>query len=304
MKRNLIFAMTPLHMLISENIIKINPDDRFDIIVLGDGSRTSRYYFDRIKKYVNQGKYVEVNFNESFVRKIIYLIYFSIIFLLKRYRYDTLIFGNVNLKLNHLAFFLFSYKEVNTYDDGLGNLLKEGDYSESDTSSIFNRNKILKSSSLHYTIFDEENTAKCKIEKLKIFNKKRYDGTSKTPINIFLGQPIHELDKQFNQDYVLNLLNKIEIDVYCPHPRENNKLYKLRYSESVLIIEDYIIDLIDSGFEVNVFGFYSTALLNIKTIFPLLRVCYLYDEKIFNHPKLKGVENIFNNFKIERIFVE
>jgi beta-galactosamide-alpha-2,3-sialyltransferase len=222
------------------------------------------------------------------------------IFLINRYRYDGLILGNLNIKLNFLAILILSFKEIYTYDDGLVNLIENGDYSTSNKKSFFSRNKILNSSKIHYTIFDAKNTAKCQIERIFLLNKNHMVNKKKGKISIFLGQPLQELDPKFNRIYIGNLLDKLNVDIYFSHPREKKGEYELNYIDSELIVEDYIVDLIRRGFDLNVYGFYSTALLNIKSAFPELKVYYVYDREIFECPKILGVENILIQFNVEK----
>lgn len=307
MKKDLFFAMTPLHMLICEDVCKLRD---LDLIVSGDNSDKSHYYFSRLEKNPNIyiTRYLLSKKRKGIFSRAIYLIYLSYIFLLMRIKnggYDNIYIGNVNFKVHFLALYILKYNNIITYDDGLVNLIKEGSYSytENNKSFFIDRNYILNKAIKHYTIFPEiedKNTYYLNLFKDVHVNQLN---TNKSII-LFVGQPLHELDMEFNEKFISTILGKFNIDFYFPHPREDLDIFKIKYVKTNMILEDYIVHMLNESISIEVLGFYSTALINLKNIFPNLMVSYIYEKNIFSKKELDGVEDIFKNFKIKRMEVD
>ena len=306
MKKDIFFAMTPLHMLICEKVCK---GKVIDLIVAGDGSNKSYYYYNRLKMNYNLDYtcYLLQKKKKNIFLKILYFIYFLFIFLKLRIKgeYGNIYIGNLNFKLHFLALYILKYENIITYDDGVANLIEGGNYSLiKDKKSLFiNRDFIINNSIKHYTIFPKlKKNTDCY---LKLFENNNFKNLKfKRRIVLFIGQPLHELDVKFDGFFVSDLISKIQLDLYFPHPRELLNLPNVKYVETDMVLEEYVIEMLSKSIEVKIIGFYSTALINIKSIFPELSVSYIYEKNIFSKNELNGLEKIFEKFNLSKIEVE
>lgn len=306
MKKDIVFAMTPLHMLICERLCK---DREIDLIVSGDGSSKSYYYYNRLKvnSRLDFTVYLLHNGKKNFLLKVLYFIYFTFVFMKLRLGggYENLYIGNLNFKLHFLALYILKYENIITYDDGLANLIEGGSYSlvENKKSLFIDRNFIINKSLKHYTIFPD--LRKPKYCYLKLFEKNSFKKSEfGEKVVLFIGQPLHELDLRFDRFFTSELVSKFQVDLYFPHPREILNLPNVKYVETDMILEEYVIDMLDKSIDVEIIGFYSTALINIKCLFPELSVSYIFDKNIFSKKELNGLEGIFEKFNLRKIEVE
>lgn len=306
MKKDIFFAMTPLHMLICEKVCK---DKVIDLIVAGDGSDKSYYYYSQVKAKSNLdfSCYLYQNGRKKIILKLLYFIYFFFVFLWLRIKgsYENIYIGNLNFKLHFLALYILKYENIITYDDGVVNLIEGGSYSfEKGRKKLFiDKNYIINKSIKHFTIFSKSKQNKqCYVRLFERDNCKKVNFKNK--VVLFVGQPLHELDIKFDNSFVSGVISKLQVDLYFPHPRELLNLDNVKYIETSMILEEYVMNLLNQSIEVEIMGFYSTALINIKSIFPELTVSYIFEKNIFSKSELKGLEKIFEKFNLSKIEVE
>lgn len=141
-----------------------------------------------------------------------------------------------------------------------------------------------KMSKLHYTIYQD-------IPNI-IENRQYIPLTSKNDsgnhlqekvIKFYLGQPLTDISDSFDLLFTKKNIDKLGVDYYYPHPRENT------YPEGVfqlisspLIFEDYIQSFLkdNPNISVEVFSFTSTALLNVMSM-DRVQAIYIHEDQFF-----------------------
>ena len=293
--RNLIMCVTPLQMIIARKIIELNPDEKFDLLVLAlEDNEKYRYYYERLKKICINSLYI--------VSKPGLLGFADYIKQLKvnslNIKYQNMYLASIDSR--HFQYIVSKNQGGNlyTFDDGVANIIPSDPYYLNSKPKMLKRivwrsfgikyyMKDLKDISLlHYTIYKDipniiENTYYLPLFSKKI-NTQKMHGLQRT-VNFYLGQPLIELSKKFDIHYVENSINKLKIDYYYPHPREI--VYPkgdFEMVESPLIFEDYIIEFLKNNpnATMNVFSFISTALLSIMSL-DRVKVIYIHNSEIF-----------------------
>lgn len=308
---------TPLHLLIAEQIIKSTPNNQYDLILMfneGDNLSKFHHYLDRIKPLcINYMLY-------GHKPKISNLALFKFNLILHGFnkKYDELYLANIQRAHFQLVVSLpvNSKAKVITYDDGLGNILPSGKFHQDTHPDIFRyvikrvlgvkyySSDIKMLSSHHYTIYPTlpniiENTIYIDLhpdlqsedENISVHEIKK----------IYLGQPLNDLDKKFSAKYLKNILDKLEIDIYFPHPRERSiNIYEDKMVQTDLIFEDYIIQFLNDnpGFKIQVYSFFSGAALNVANLNNVESI-YIYDEFIYqNYRDLYSIIEASSNISL------
>lgn len=293
--RSLIICATPLQMLIAEKIIELNSDKNFDLLVLVlNDNEKYRYYYNRLKDKCIKSIYIVtepgVNGFFDYIKKV------KVGILNKNYQ--DLYLANIDSRYCHYIVSKQQLSLIYTFDDGAANITYSSSYYSSSKPSFLKRSvwrmlgikyyteHVRKSSLLHYTIYKNlpniiENKQYISLasdsEVNKISQKKN------KVVRFYLGQPLNDPVENINMSYVENVVDKLKIDYYYPHPREF--FYpkgSFQLIKSSLIFEDYIVSFLNDHPDVNieVFSIVSTALLNIIS-FDRVQATYFSNKKIF-----------------------
>ncbi|MEK5757565.1 glycosyltransferase family 52 [Acinetobacter variabilis] len=292
---NLIVCMTPLQTLIAKEIIFLFPDENFDLIYVSlSGSPKDVYYYELIKGFCDRSFFIRepASFLEIFLLR----------FFVKRLRdsYFKLYLANIERKYIHLIASRLNFKEINTFDDGVGNIIRTSVFYSKESEIFFkrlmwkiigvnfNKQLIRDKAKVHYTIYNNipniiENLVTVSLfpenGKLNLSVKENREKV----VTFYLGQPLTDIDSNFNMIFLERKLSKIKIDYYFPHPREIVfPKGNFQVVESLLIFEDYIINFLkdNPNVRVEVYSFTSTALLNVACLNEV-SVIYIYDEKFY-----------------------
>lgn len=289
---NLIVCMTPLQTLIAKEIIFLFPDENFDLIYVSlSGSPKDVYYYELIKGFCDRSFFIRepASFLEIFLLR----------FFVKRLRdsYFKLYLANIERKYIHLIASRLNVKEINTFDDGVGNIIRTSVFYSKESEIFFkrlmwkiigvnfNKQLIRDKAKVHYTIYNNipniiENLVTVSLfpenGKLNLSVKENREKV----VTFYLGQPLTDIDSNFNMIFVERKLSKIKIDYYFPHPREIVfPKGNFQVVESLLIFEDYIINFLkdNPNVRVEVYSFISSALLNVSSLLKV-QCIYLYND--------------------------
>lgn len=318
--RSLIMCTTPLQMLIAEKIIQLKKNEKFDLILIVNGSSNNKFknYFNRLKLKTSKSMIYELN-NISKMGKIKKFLEFK-----KDYRkwsdfnYSSYYLASID---NNFFHWIITNKIENssiyTFDDGIANIYDGSSYFNEKKFLLnkfiwkilgvdYSLNKIKNQSKIHYTIYlNRENIINNK-EYISLFSKsnlKVKNQNMKEEVNLFLGQPLYEVNNNYNKDYIIYILERFGIDVYFPHPRENYNLEnKIKVIKSDCVFEDYVVNLSTEYKKINIYTFFSTAALNVEGI-PNVEIYCLTDD--FLKEKYRGLYKLFDtNFNLNLINVE
>ena len=202
-----------------------------------------------------------------------------------------------------------------TFDDGLANLNYNGSYYKNETLSKiksflwkiigvnFFAQNFRHKSKIHYSLYKNKKNIVDKVEYISLFadvyqKKSNSEGT----VNIFLGQPVNEVNENADNEFLNKALKKLKIDAYFPHPRENYIIDEgIEVILSNLIFEDYILEIYNKNNKldnINIYTFFSTAILNLDEIY-FVNSYVVVDSKFE-----KELYDFFNGFNVKLICMD
>lgn len=274
-KKALIVCMSPLQALISEKIIKNNSCINFTVIYICYNSFDKNYfYFKKIESNVDQAFFHFVN------NRLVSFLYFK--FKYKFKEYDYMYFSSFHDVYCKYIYSKNSDSTIFTYDDGFGNLDQQGvlyknnrlKFKRKVLNSLLGIRKEVsdfrESSVEHYTIYNGKSNIIDNTKYLALFSKN--DQNSKVEKNkdvtFFVGQPLNILNSKYDNKTINQILKKIDVDYYFPHPFEKYIISNIEIIKSDMIFEDFIVAYIKDNpkVKIHVVGFFSTVLLNLKSI--------------------------------------
>jgi len=282
-QKSLIMCVTPLQIIIAEKIIQSKPTEDFDVIIFAlESNEKFTYYAEKLKKYANTYWYSHVIYKNS-IYNLISFIKFIFKFNYKGFnkKYNNYYLASIDSRYFQ---YILSRKEKNslvfTFDDGTANIVKTSIYylkniSDIKKSKIFKflgikyfQDDIKNISKLHYTIYPDFENIIQDTKVIKLFNdcekiKRRSKG-----LNVFLGQPYGEFDSNLTPEKIEKLMDKLNINLYFPHPRERLSPQNVEVVNTKKIFEDYIVEFLENNedYYINIYTFMSSAALNVKSL--------------------------------------
>ncbi|MGE8600360.1 MAG: glycosyltransferase family 52 [Acinetobacter calcoaceticus] len=314
--KNLFICLTPLQMIICLEIIHQKKIKEYGLICLFlTKSDKYQYYFDKIKK--------DSLFSYAFYpkEKVIGIQLLLDVFIFKRkiaanknfLNIENLYIASIDNRYVQVIFSILKYKKLYTFDDGLANLNYDGSYYRNEELSFSRRvlwhlvgvsflvQNIRDKVKMHYTIYNDKKNIVSNTEYISLLDKRDFKANSKEGVeySFFLGQPLYEVDKICDDNYINSLLSNLDVDFYFPHPRENYKIsssIKVVYTKK--IFEDYIKDFINEKNvkKIKIYTFFSTAVLNLAEI-DSIELFVIHDPKIMDIKLL----NLFKQFSVNFI---
>nr|DAC80233.1 TPA_exp: Gtr13 glycosyltransferase [Acinetobacter baumannii SDF] len=276
-KTSLVICFTPLQMLIAEKIVAQQPSVDLIVIALNNNDKYKYYY--NIFQHPNIAKqYYLFDNNKSRFFKFINIIKFNENFKLEKF-YENIYISSIDNKYTHNILSKVNFNNLYTYDDGTANIVKNSIYFkqtfESKLKDIvlkligirFNLNKIKKLSRKHYTIYKGIQNIVEQTEYVSIIEKKEEDRNIfiDQEIKIFLGQPLKDIDKNFDTLALKKLLVMEEVNYHFKHPRETDEAFFEEIKTSY-IFEDFFAKELSKYRKVIIYTLSSTAALNIISL--------------------------------------
>ena len=169
-----------------------------------------------------------------------------------------------------------NFDQIYTFDDGTANISPKSIYHVKERKSIlqkinamilgikFDQNYIKNNSVMHYTIFENFKNITDRTYFIPLFKDIKFNNADKY-VKIFVGQPYEEFKVNKKLD-INKILTTHSITKYFPHPRERGIISDVEYISSDLIFEDYVINLLELGYFVEVYTFFSTTALNLSSL--------------------------------------
>ncbi|WP_166169765.1 glycosyltransferase family 52 [Acinetobacter sp. SA01] len=273
-QRKLIMCVTPLQLVIAKKIIEKHQLKNVDVLITAHNNEKFKYYINLIEQ-VSENIYVLNTGTGSRLKT--YYNYFKNYFYVKfylKYYYHEVYLSSIDSIYFHMVLSKIKKGKIYTFDDGLVNIIKNSSYYiESEFSfkdkilrklfGILYTKEIVRGESIkHYTIYDGVSNIIENKEYIKLIELNEINENTNT-ITIFVGQPI--ADPLYSK--IPEIIKKLNVDYYFPHPRESEKFSGIDYINTVKIFEHYIIDFIlEHKCKVKIYGFFSTVLINLKGI--------------------------------------
>ncbi|MDV7644740.1 glycosyltransferase family 52 [Acinetobacter baumannii] len=310
MQKSLIICMTPLQAIIAERIISYS-NDKFDLLYIAELTSKNEYYFSKLNDIC------EISILIEHPKNLVNFFQFkSKINRIREYKYKSIYAANIDRKLVQYLFTLNINANFFSFDDGVGNIIAKSSLHNKEqisflkkifwlvagvrVDSLFIKNNIKK----HYTIFNNMKNIVDNTEYISLFNKIEMDNNLyNDKIRVFLGQPMSEVNKKYNRVFISELMIKLKIDYYFPHPREENLELNIEIVHTPKIFEDYIVELVENKkCKIEVYSFFSTAIINLAHI-PNIELKYICDDFLIS--KYKSFYEIARgNFKIDTINIQ
>ncbi|MDO5679076.1 MAG: glycosyltransferase family 52 [Pelistega sp.] len=287
---NLFICFTPLQILIARKIIEQDRCDNVSFIV---------FYYLKTKKFDHYINLLRKDYpvKDFQIKSTTKLQRFADLLSWKKYlqehdfHVDSIYLASIDNPFVLISLSNIQFNKLYTFDDGLANLNYKGVYYIYRENSFQKLMKILlgirwdikkiKNNLLsHYTIYPDQRNISNRI--MNLFLQRVVSSDSKLPkLKVFVGQPLGPIDKYFSVYYLNEVLRKLDVDYYIPHPREEYNLYKTKYLDSDLIIEDLYLEL-SKKYNVVFYTFFSTALINIKMMDSNCTMYFVYDDYLMN----------------------
>jgi hypothetical protein len=167
---------------------------------------------------------------------------------------------------------------------------------------LWSLNSIFSKVEAYYSIFEKSLVFKDKQRKIEIFSSCKTPKSVKHGAIILIGQPVVELNilnKSIYESTLKDLESKYEKIYYFSHPSETAIHEKtlgscIKVIKPNQILEKYFLEELP---EYPIVGFYSTALLNLRKIFPKHPIHYIYIEKL----NINWVYELFEINEITRL---
>lgn len=275
---NLIICTTPLQMLIANQLINLKKIQADVLILTYHLNAKYEYYLTKIKNNLHVQNVNMIKIEESNVLTKLMTVR-KIQQWCKNQQYNTAYLASIDNFFMHCVLHYGKVQEVYTFDDGTANIIDTSSYFI-DKSSQFSAlaRKILqiewdlatikKQTKKHYTIYHNIKNIVDNTEKIDVFgmanviNNKQKNGVC----YLFLGQPFdnHKIGLQIYQKLKQNIA-----DIkYFIHPREDsvlieNQLNTLDIIKSDLIFEEYVLQKLNEGYDIELFTMSSSAGFNL-----------------------------------------
>ncbi len=271
----LIICLTPLQALTAQSLIRAHAPTPFDLLMLcypeADNAKF-HHYFRQTAALCRQAHYAVLPVRrwahwrslQGLRRQL--LPHYAVIFAAS---IDNL---NVQYLLENL-----SYTQLETFDDGSGNLTPSGILYRNKPHSLWQRSlrRLLgvrrdtedfrRHSTRHHTLYPGLPNIATPTVAVNLWPQQAAVANVPTrQRRILLGQPAYAQAAD-NIAFTQQLLHTFAIEHYFPHPREDYRIGDANYIDSDLIFEDYLLTQIqampDTAF--HIYHLASTAALNV-----------------------------------------
>ena len=314
--KTIFICYTPLHILIAENIIvREKLSNYIFIFYCKTPTKKLQLYYNRL---ANKAQYAFIlkkdNKVLTFIKEIL-----PFIFKVRKLMLPDSILYSGNIKSAYSRCFVFGVQtnKIHSFDDGSGNISGKGYFYKGRTLSFFNQivhwigldfsyARAYSMIEKHYTIYPNIKNAMPHTEKINIFNPQKFDPPPQnTKIILFLLTTFYE-EGYMDEKTETRLFNKIiktyNIEYVIPHPLSNKKkvdYYKKVTMTSEKIAEEIIFDLKEKYSEVVVYGFHSSALVNLMNTEGVTCI----NIKIEGHEKLENLGQFIDHIDMNTITV-
>jgi hypothetical protein len=281
----LVICYTPLHALILKRLREEGlVDDYYLLYICFDSGLRHKQYFNK----------AGINGQRKFLvlKRSLYHDFYKLFKILRGlshdFKFTGVVTGNLKHSYSRFSAYVLRAGELSTFDDGSGNISGAGYLYEANETflsqmffSLCAKNFLYKNCLsrivTHYTIYDFDNLVDAyNISKIKISllrERKTSEIKKLHSIAVYLGNCFC-LDGELSERGEFSLdeavVKRYKIDLYLPHPRRERLIFKNDKKYTKLldagISEDIVLSLLDSYSQVNLFGCYSSVMLNLSQV--------------------------------------
>ena len=301
---HLIICITPLQVLIAEQIIQNTQGDFIGLYLPYGNNPKHHYYFEKLKRQCQQSAYIELH-NNTWGERFATLN--TLKSTLKKLGIWQQPIANVYLASIDVLFLQYiiskvTFQQLYTFDDGTANIFPNSTYFNPLPKSLAQRlfkkvagitysdiTSILAVSKQHYTIFNGEKNIIDNVKWVQLFASLQHDEQPITQTKrILVGQGLDNfIGETAYRDMVNTMMSQFGIDSFVPHPRENIDFADwLTVIQSDKIIEEYLLDEIKQHptTQYEIYTFFSTAVFSLKD-FPRTQIFLVYNQPLMDQFK-------------------
>lgn len=312
----LFICLTNLQLLIAKAIIEKEQLQNVDLLFIGDSSNhKNNYYLQKLTPLCQRVDIFPHAKKTSFLKTMKRSLYARKIVSRYQRNYDLVLFANFHIPIIHHILSVISFDEIRTFDDGTNNINKQSVmYKEKSVTlskrylrrlmgRMYHKSDILQLASKHYTLFPEKSNIIQKTEVIELVNNKLNELTQKGIVKkVLLG--IVYADATNTISSLNDLLTSVQafideegIDYYIPHPRDDSHNFdRVEIINDIRIAEEILLDLIEAGTALNLYGFNSTVQFNLSS-------CQVIKNYTLNSPLMKDSFNNLLDASFERITI-
>nr|AAM82550.1 UDP-glucose:glucosyl LPS a1,2-glucosyltransferase [Salmonella enterica] len=281
----LFVCMTHLQLLIARSIIEKEQLKSVDVLFIGDVHNVkNQYYLKKIQPLCRHSSIVSQVSKFSAFKTIHRTRYAKKIMESYAREYHTVFFANFHVPLIHHILSCISFSEIKTFDDGTNNINQQSImYKNKNISAIsklirklmgrkYHKDEILKLDAKHYTLFPDRTNIIKNTEGIILVHHNALPDTNNGFKKILLGTVYTDALKNKEDESVFlqhlqMFIKKEAVDIYIPHPRyDSHQFNDVLNVKSELIAEDIILEYLDKGMLLEIYGFNSTVQYNLNNI--------------------------------------
>ncbi|EJJ4223804.1 UDP-glucose--glucosyl LPS a 1, 2-glucosyltransferase [Salmonella enterica] len=281
----LFICMTNLQLLIARSIIEKEQLKSVDILFIGDVDNVKNlYYLKKIQPLCRHSSIVSQISKFSTFKTIKRTQYAKKIMAAYAREYHTVFFANFHVPLIHHILSCISFSEIKTFDDGTNNINQKSImYKGKNIRKIsklirklmgrkYHKEEILKLDVKHYTLFPNRSNIIKNTEEIVLGYHISLPDMNNELKKILLGTVYTDaLKNKEDEDIFLkhlqSFLKKKEINIYIPHPRyDSHQFNGVLNINSEMIAEDIILEYLEQGMVLELYGFNSTVQYTLNNI--------------------------------------
>lgn len=290
---SLFICSTPLHCLIASAIINKNKLDKKDCYIFYHtriDNAKNRDAYENLKRDLGGGVYLISS-------KFFWMRLWNTIIIIRSIFYKNVYFAIPDSVFTQMALSRYPDIKLSTFDDGTANIYESSRYNKRRglplhsliLSYIFGNRysieRIKRESVEHFTLYDGvPNNMRNECTHITLFSENEYRHSDFSGnCAVILGTVYKEVYGNFSAERVDSLINKIirKIDkntpvYYISHPRENYIPHaNFNLISSFKVAEISILNLLEKYQSIDIYGFFSSAQINMSGISYINNICIL-----------------------------
>lgn len=311
---NVIICLTPLHALIAEKVLELEKIRDFVLIYYYEEDNAKhRYYFNKLAGKAKRAFYLNKNNKVLSALKIFSFLYFE---LRKEPGPVNFFAGNLKTIYTRAVIFLTGFKNLYSFDDGLGNVCGEGYLYEGRNPGFLTRllsfsgihftyASIVEKIKKHYTLYTLENIMPNTFYINLFDNRNSENKVPEKETVVLLTNPFNEhklLEKKDEIWLYKEIIKKFNVSYVIPHPREREQKINISGIEiirSEKIAEEILLDLRQQYKKIKVLGIYTSALLNLNGIEGIEIINVHFTTKI----PFEKMKQLFSSINIKTVYI-
>ena len=277
--------MTNLQLLIAKAIIEKEQLQNVDLLFIGDScNKKNLFYLNKVRTHFRKISIQAPAPKTSIFKALNRSRYAKKIIEIYNDNYLVVFFANFHIPLIHHILSRLNFRDIRTFDDGTNNINKKSVMYDNKpikvTSKLlrrvmgrkYHKEDILKLIKKHYSLFPNKSNIIDNTECIALYktnNSFLPNGESK---KVLLGTVYSDaikkgVDKNAFLQRLQVFIDVNNIDIYIPHPREQMHTFKnILTIDSVLIAEDILINYLEKGYFLKLYGFNTTVQFNLSNI--------------------------------------